>query len=340
MVIVVKKKKKKYKIKKSIKIIIGIIICFIISLITYNLFLKDNKEDIKNYNKTFEIAKKSEYYNDKYNKEYKSITSLLDKGYKYSDVNTFYKYLNKDINVILNNEYNADLAKYVKLSYFKEENLDRYLKYSSKNKNMTIKDIVTYVNIGIDSEPYTNVKEVEDPNSLDVIVNKYNYLPEGYAPSDLVTLPEHYSYGTWTLRKEAAEKFLELCKDGEKQGLRLFAKSAYRSHEIQITLYNKYVKEDGKEAADKYSARPGYSEHETGLSVDINLANDKFNTTDEYYWLIKNAYKYGFILRYPKDKENITGYQFEGWHYRYVGIDTAKYIYEKNITFDEYIAQK
>ena len=115
--------------------------------------------------------------------------------------------------------------------------------------------------------------------------------------------------------------------------------AAYRTdYKYQNTLYNNYVLRDGKEAADSYSARAGYSEHQTGLATDINKVDTSFEKTEAFKWLINNAYKYGFILRYPKDKEEITGYNYEPWHYRYVGKEAAKTITQENLTFEEYYA--
>ena len=115
--------------------------------------------------------------------------------------------------------------------------------------------------------------------------------------------------------------------------------SAYRSYEYQENLYNGYLKKESREKVDTYSARAGYSEHQTGLAIDIdNGVTDynKFHLTQEFNWMQKNAYKYGFIMRYPQDKINITGYKYESWHYRYVGYDIAKYIHDHNITYEEY----
>ena len=130
--------------------------------------------------------------------------------------------------------------------------------------------------------------------------------------------------------------------DAKKEGYNIRIMSSYRSYNYQEKLYNNYKNKEGKEEADKYSARPGFSEHQTGLCVDIddkNLNYEDFYKSSSYEWMINNSYKYGFILRYPKDKENITGYIYESWHYRYVGIDIAKYIHDNNITFDEYYSK-
>lgn len=122
--------------------------------------------------------------------------------------------------------------------------------------------------------------------------------------------------------------------------------SGYRSYPTQVQLYNRYVARDGKKAADKYSARPGYSEHQTGLTFDVGGVNsDKnlyasFGKTKEGQWIAKNAHKYGFIVRYPKGKEKVTGYQYEPWHLRYLGKGTATKVYQSGKTLEEYVELK
>ena len=128
-------------------------------------------------------------------------------------------------------------------------------------------------------------------------------------------------------------------KAAQKDNIKIRVMSSYRDYLYQIKLYNKYKTEDKEENVDKYSARPGYSEHQTGLCVDIDdtvLPYDSFENSKSYKWMQNNSYKYGFIERYPKGKEDITGYSYEAWHYRYVGKKIAKYIHDYNITFDEY----
>lgn len=130
------------------------------------------------------------------------------------------------------------------------------------------------------------------------------------------------------------------------QGVTLSILSAYRSYSYQSTLYNNYVKRDGKAAADRYSARPGHSEHQTGLAFDFGGTTTKHNfessyaDTKEGKWLAANAQKYGFILRYPKGKEHITGYMFEPWHFRYVGSGEAPKIKSTGKTLEEYLGVK
>ncbi|HAM64074.1 MAG TPA: hypothetical protein DCP62_10685 [Erysipelotrichaceae bacterium] len=141
------------------------------------------------------------------------------------------------------------------------------------------------------------------------------------------------------MTKEAALALSMMCQAMIADGLHPKVTSSYRSYATQNTLYNRYVANDGKAEADTYSARPGHSEHQTGLAVDIITSTSSLSTfknTKEYQWLMENAEDYGFILRYAESKQTITGYISEPWHWRYVGIETAKDFNTKNMTFDEY----
>lgn len=189
------------------------------------------------------------------------------------------------------------------------------------------------------------IEVVADPDDIAVLVNKHNRLPENYEPADLVEPNVQFLYDRKDrrkLRKVAAEALEEMFAAAEKDGIYLAAVSGYRSEATQEVLYNNYVDRDGQEAADRYSARPGHSEHQTGLTMDVSGANGKcavqdcFADTPEAKWIEENAHKFGFIVRYPKDKEHITGYKYEPWHIRYVGKEIAQEIYEKQITLEEY----
>ncbi|MEN1968489.1 M15 family metallopeptidase [Lentibacillus sp. N15] len=188
---------------------------------------------------------------------------------------------------------------------------------------------------------------VTNPNDTLVLVNKHHVLPADYEPDDLVIpnvrfpftedIPKKY------MRKKAAHALEKLFAAGDKAGINLFGQSGYRSYDRQQSVFDAYVAEDGKAAATKYSAQPGESEHQSGLAIDVTSPDinyditESFADTDEGKWLKDNAHKYGFIIRYPKDKVNITEYQYEPWHIRYVGKDVAKVIYEKHITLEEYL---
>ena len=127
-------------------------------------------------------------------------------------------------------------------------------------------------------------------------------------------------------------------QDAQKEEISLKIISGYRSYSRQQTLYNNYVKRDGKKEADRYSARAGHSEHQTGLAFDVNSLEQSFGETKAGKWLSDNCYKYGFILRYPKGKEDITGYMYEPWHFRYLGTKAAELYNNGNwITLEEYL---
>lgn len=230
-----------------------------------------------------------------------------------------------------------------KIPYYKKEYKNRYLQYQKKYPNKKVEEIITHVNIGIDKPYYTNTKPAELLNTNLVLVNKYNYLTENYIPKNLEEISVEYARSGMQLVSEAKEAFEILSQEAKKDGMTIIAMSSYRSYDYQVNLYDNYVNSDGKDAADTYSARPGFSEHQTGLAVDVynkNLPYTSFEETEEFIWMQKNAYKYGFILRFPKDKVNITGYQYEAWHYRYVGKKAAKYIHNHNITLEEYYIKK
>ena len=226
-----------------------------------------------------------------------------------------------------------------KIDFFKDEYLDRYIEYKEKHPEYDNETVVVYVNIGLDQEFYTNRKDSPFKYTNTVLCNKYYYLGSDYVPKDLTTINNNYSSGNKQMTKDATLAFEEMAKDAKKDGYTIRAVSTYRSYSYQENLYNNYASQDGKAKADTYSARPGYSEHQTGLAVDVDNAKvtyTKFGTTKEFGWMKDNAYKYGFILRYTKETEFITGYMNEPWHYRYVGKDIAKYIYEHPMTYEEY----
>ncbi len=190
---------------------------------------------------------------------------------------------------------------------------------------------------------YEHIKQIKEPNSISVLVNKNNQLAADYIPHDLEKISLDYANEEQYMRKEAKEHFERLSEDARKLGYQIIASSTYRSYTYQERLYHYYIETKGLEYADLCSARPGHSEHQTGLAIDVMGSNqdyDAFADSIEFPWMTENAYKYGFILRYPKGKENITGFKYEPWHYRYVGIKIAKIIHENNWTLEEYHTNK
>ncbi|MBP1924161.1 LAS superfamily LD-carboxypeptidase LdcB/predicted nucleic acid-binding Zn ribbon protein [Sedimentibacter acidaminivorans] len=216
--------------------------------------------------------------------------------------------------------------------------------YKEYNSDITIK-IFNDLASTIDEN-----KVVTNPDSYDMVVNKSRNIPSSYIPDDLVPLDDIpkslQNPEVNQLRKVAYDALKELFAAAkEEQSFDLYARSGYRSYNTQVSLYSSYVSNHGQEAADKFSARPGQSEHQTGLAMDITCPtmNYQLDTTfgdkEEGKWIAENAHKFGFIVRYPKGKEEITGYQYEPWHLRYVGPSLAEEIYKSQLTLEEYFEQ-
>ncbi len=238
------------------------------------------------------------------------------------------------LSFLLKKNTKKEINPFQEFPFYKEHLQQEYEEYQKQN-NYSFKKTVINVNIGINKPFYTNSSPAKYLNTNYILVNKYNYLSKDYIPNNLVNVN---SSGI-RLVKEAYDSFKDMANNAKKENLNLRIISAYRSFEYQNNLYNKYLQKDPQDKVDTYSARPGYSEHQTGLSIDIdnkNIDYNKFHLTKEYTWMQNNAYKYGFILRYPLGKEVITGYQYESWHYRYVGKKIAKEIHDLNTTFEEY----
>lgn len=191
-------------------------------------------------------------------------------------------------------------------------------------------------------------RTVTNPDDLLVLVNKTRSLPADYVPEQLVEpdVPKYFQGDDLPynkMREVAADALERLFAQGEQEGLQLVARSGYRSYETQVAVFNRNKEKIGEEAANKYSARPGESEHQTGLVMDVTCpAVDHelvaaFEDTKEGRWLQNHAQDFGFIIRYPKGKEGITGYQYEPWHLRYVGEEAAQAIMSQNLTLEEYL---
>lgn len=189
---------------------------------------------------------------------------------------------------------------------------------------------------------------VTNSESIYVVVNKERFLPEGYVPTDLVEPQVKFSFDgpheKRQLRQEAASALEELFAKADEDGMTLNAVSGYRSEKRQSSLYNTYVQTQGEEYANRVSAKPGTSEHQTGLTIDVsspsvsNELEQVFGDSAEGKWLAEHAHEFGFIIRYPQDGEDITGYMYEPWHIRYVGKEAAAAIYEQGTTMEQFFA--
>ena len=225
------------------------------------------------------------------------------------------------------------------------------LKYSAKDSsnNEATKDFVLIV------ESKSTTKKESSQNNSSVNDNKFTtskgfkgktengitYIDGVLIANKTYSLPSTYAPGLLSSTKEA---FNNMSADASALGFNLYIGSGFRSYETQKTIYNNYVARDGQTNADTYSARPGYSEHQSGLAFDVCDSNvsacitSEFDTSDQAKWINDNCYKYGLIIRYPKNKDDITGYMYESWHLRYVGVDLATKLYNNGnwITLEEY----
>jgi D-alanyl-D-alanine carboxypeptidase len=228
-------------------------------------------------------------------------------------------------------------ARFSDLYFYEEPRLERYLMYETLHPELSPEEVVWRVDVDIDRPFYENPVEIADTDSEQALVNKHFRFPDDFVPAELVSIGGDYRVTPAT--KDAYERLLA---DAGAAGMSLRAASAYRSIEYQVNLYARYVKEDPGNA-DNYSARPGFSEHHTGRTVDLVGRGGTlrgFGGTEEADWVRENAWKYGFIVRYTAENEDVTGYESEPWHITYVGPETAAIMRDGNIgSLEEYVAK-
>ncbi len=367
-----RRKKVKLKLKKEVINILKIIgvICAIM-LIVYFIYLgqlsnftelgyskeaskeilfSGNKEFVltigenKTLNRAFESG-----YEDKYLSNYtkiifqdhenliKNINSLLDKGYSNNDVSIILAHGDdEEVTRFTKRDRIKYLEEFYQYSYAKLDNYDRYISYTDETGEDEITTVI-HVNLGMDKEEYTDSEEVT-VFGADMLINKYRYVGEYFIPNDLMLIDKKYTadedvHGS----RIAVNALVQMFESANIDGLKLVVNSGYRSYEDQVEITEFYRKWYGDKYVEANLSRPGFSEHHTGLAFDVGSATEStFIESKEYEWMKENAYKYGFIARFTKRGESITGFRSEPWHYRYVGKDIAKYIYENNITFEEY----
>lgn len=312
---------KRRKLKKSVRNIFILLVILVIGLI-------------------FGIKKYKEY---KYHQT--NLYKLTQVGYTLDESKMIVDKLNNENETyFVNNEKNDYVLDIIKEKYFLEKYLYEYLDYKKENKKTSNTDVVAIVNVRANKEWYDpkTVRETDLSKGNLILVNKFNYLKNDYEPSDITSLDLSYSYDNNRVSKETSDAYLEMAKAAKKDNISLMANSSFRTYDRQEAVYKEFYYSKGVSYADRYAARAGYSEHQTGLAIDIftsgRSTTSDFDTSDAFKWLQTNAHKYGFILRYPKDKEYLTGYNYESWHYRYLGVETATKVYESELTYDEYYA--
>ena len=239
---------------------------------------------------------------------------------------------NEDIEASIEGDYSFDKVGSYKLYYVAKDSSGNEAR---KEFSLEVED----ANL-VNDEPQDDGQEevIEFTTSKGfkgVTKNGVTYIDGVLVVNKTYPLPEDYGNG---LTSTTTNAFYEMQAASKLENLNIYLSSGFRSYSTQDRVYNNYVARDGKQMADTYSARPGHSEHQTGLAFDVNQINDTFNDSAEAKWLANNCYKYGFILRYPQGKEDITGYKYESWHFRYVGVDLATKLYNNGdwITLEEY----
>lgn len=367
-------KVKKLKLKKEAENIVKYVSAFIVVLLCLLIFISTKKHTLQKIgyskqassvivrklkwnkvkevgkNKTLNAAFESSSYKEENFDHYKnikyqplediipSINKLITKGYTDSQ-----------ISLILargNNSEVKEFAKRGKVKYLDEffsvdyshlSKYDRYVAYQNK-ENDTADITVLNVELDFDKDEYQDV-EVIDKFSPNVLVNKHHQLSSKYVPKDLINFQSDDVKGTSKIKanKEVVTAFHKMREAAKEDGKDIVVNSGYRSYADQEETVSYYQNAYGDSYVEKNIAKAGYSEHQTGMSIDVASKNTTvFTDSEEYTWMMDNAYKYGFILRYPKSKEDVTLYKCEPWHYRYVGTKIASYIKKNNITYDEY----
>ncbi len=299
----------------------------------------------KTLNAAFESENITEEYLDNYVKcdyvEHKdlieNINKLIEKGYSNSDINIIIKHGdNEAVKRFAEKDKVKYLEEYFYIDYAKLDNYDRYVNYSDETGEDE-ETTVLHVNLDMDKDAYIDATLVSD-FSIDMLINKYRYLNEDFIPLDLVKIDEKYTNDEeFYASRLALNAYIEMYDAASKEGYEIFINSAYRDYQTQQDIVDTYLDLYGQKYVDNYVSKPGFSEHQTGLAFDIGSRKvNVFANSEEYKWMLENSYKYGFINRFPKKYENITGFRSEPWHFRYVGKDIAKYIYENKITLEEY----
>lgn len=325
--IMTRQEKMKIYRRRQMALIFGIAVVFsAIIVAVVMIFISRGSEKIE------DPATLSSEYTDSISTENEEIP--VDGGHKDSDGE--FEFVESEITIEIDEEYEAILI---------NKNEDKGVIWESSDSSVAIVDNGRIVGLSEGSCDITAKLEslglsakirvyVESDEPEIVVKDGITYVDGILIANKTYSLPSDY-YPDFLPETQAA--FDEMSADAAAEGLNLYISSGFRSYDYQANLYNRYVSRDGKEAADRYSARPGHSEHQTGLAFDLNTIDESFEYTPEYEWVAANAHKYGFIIRYPKGKEEITGYIYESWHLRYLGVETATAVYESGLCLEEYL---
>ena len=313
-------KKTKLKLKKSVYFVLGGILIVIVAIVIGIHVYQD--------------------YQYKQTNEYK----LLDSGYTKEEIKILEDHLTEDeITALASAEKDEFLLELLQDPYFIKAYLNRYTAYHEENSESLARQVVATVNTNTDYGYYTQDFDTNLEDDYLILVNKYYHLNADYVPDDLVSVSNRYYYGeNHQIRSVVYDAFIDMWNAANNEGIYLIINSSYRTYAEQQQVYDSYKDSRGTTYADSIAARPGYSEHQTGLAIDIfsteYTTTSNFKDSPAHQWLVNHAYQYGFIQRYEEDTEEITGFAEEAWHWRYVGVEVATYLHEHDITFDEYYA--
>ena len=303
------------------------------------------------YSDTLNAAFESDSYNEKYLKYYaqidyykgdlliSNINSLIEKKYSVSEINVILAHGSlEDVRDFAKRDKVVYLDEYFEYSFARIRLYDRYLAYSDESGENAYNTIV-YVNLGIDKEEY-NEPYLVTKFSKDMLVNKHFSLSKSFVPDNLVTISSEDSVDEGIkLNGEAYRAFKQMKSDMNKEGLDVLINEGYRSYSDQEELCDYYRNLYGDNYVSKYVALPGFSEHQTGLAIDLSSTSTRtFSNSKEYKWMLDNSYRYGFILRYDPRLVTETQFNSEPWHFRYVGSDISNYIHEHYMSYEEYYA--
>lgn len=287
---------------------------------------------------TLGIIKLVNSINYKKSYEYK----LINIGYNVEEINILEEKLkSNELDFLLTQKYDSNIPEFCKEKFFLYKNLDKYLDYKKGNKKIENTKIVSIINTEaniewIDVEKETNILK----NEL-MLVNRLYGLSSDYEPEDIVTVSSQYAYDGVKIREFILNDIKLMIDAAKEEGYTFVLSSGYRSYKEQEKIFNSYKNSYGYEEADKYVARPGHSEYQTGISFDIVPYNKVLNNpkeSEEYTWLRENSYKFGFIFRFDENKSYLTQFPGYTWRLRYVGSEAATLMYNENICFEEYYA--
>lgn len=235
---------------------------------------------------------------------------------------------------------NKETDKYGSIYFSIKKNYTRYDEYANLNPDMDIEEVVWRVNSNLDKEFYDSnyVSIANETTDEPFLINKFNRVSDDFEPKDLVKIE-----GNYLATQETTKAYKSMLEEMEKEGMKIYVVSSYRSIEYQRNLYNNYLKSDDKDTVDTYSARPGYSEHHTGRALDISHIPGNINAfegSEEAEWVYENCYRFGFIVRYREENMDVTGYMYEPWHITYVGTEISSRMHTDGIeTLEEYVAR-